>query len=65
MGLLNEEDKKYSLVSLAIIVSIVWGFLLMSVAVWKPNREYIVAPVSGIIIVALGGTAVKANKKTS
>ncbi len=65
MGLLNEEDKKFSLVSLSIIIAIVWGFVLMSIAVWKPNRQYIVAPVSGVIIVALGGTAVKANKGSS
>ena len=63
--ILDEEDKKYSVVSLVIVVSVIWGFILMTVAIWLPSREYIIAPVSGIIIVALGGAGIKANKKTS
>ena len=38
---------------------------LMAVAVWKPSRAFIVAPASGVVIAALGGTAIKANKGSS
>lgn len=65
MSLLDEKDNKRSLTSLAIILAILGGLLLMFVAVWKPSRAFVVAPASGVIIAALGGTAIKANKGSS
>ena len=65
MSLLDEKDNKISLTSLAILLAIAGGLILMAVAVWKPSRAFIVAPASGVVIAALGGTAIKANKGSS
>ena len=64
MSLINSDDKKKDLVNFIIIISVVMGFMVLAYAV-KYRIEEAYYPVSGIIITALGGTAVKANRKTS
>ena len=64
MSLIDSEDKKSDLVNFTILISVILGFMVLAYAVkYKIKEAYY--PVSGIIITALGGTAVKASKKTS
>lgn len=63
-GLIDETDNKKSIVNLSIIIAVAFGFLLLSYCVYKDKKDAYF-PISSIISVALGGVAVKANRKTS
>jgi len=63
-GFLNETDPKKSIVNLAIIFATVAGFGLLTYAVIE-DKESAYFPISSVISVALGGVAIKANRKTS
>ncbi len=63
-GWLSETDQKRSIVNLSIVFSVVAGFLLLAYCVAEDKRDAYF-PISSIISVALGGVAIKANRKTS
>ncbi len=64
MSLIDSEDKKKDIVSFVILTAIILGFICFGYALYK-KLETAYYPISGILITALGGTAIKATKKTS
>ncbi len=63
-GLLDENDKNTSTPNLLMLIGVIGGLLLFSVALGLDRKDAYL-PLSSIISVAFGGVAIKALKKTS
>ena len=63
-GLIDENDTSVSTPNLIILIGVIFGLLLFSVALYLDRKEAYL-PLSSIVSVAFGGVAVKAYKRTS
>ena len=63
-GFLNEEDKSKSTPNLLMLIGVIGGLLLFSVALGLDRKDAYL-PLSSVVCVALGGVVSKAIKRTS
>ena len=63
-GLLNEKDSSISVTNLLMLIGVIGGLSLFSIALYFDNKDAYL-PLSSIVSVALGGAGVKAYKRTS
>ena len=63
-GFLNEKDETSSTTNLLMLIGVIGGLVLFSVALGLDRKEAYL-PLSSIVSVAFGGVAVKALKRTS
>ena len=64
MDLLDENNKKSSLVNLMLLLSIIIGFGLFGYALFIGTESAFI-PLAGVISTAIGGIGIKAYNKTS
>ena len=63
-GFLNEKDETSSTTNLLMLIGVIGGLVLFSVALGLDRKDAYL-PLSSIVSVAFGGVAVKALKRTS